>query len=111
MENQKPNARALLPILIFMILYIGIGIFYQYISPVFGKSGFQVISEELAFLIALKVALLQNRKLSFEEKIHLCAKGIGDDNIVIILLLLLFAGMFSGSRMRWGELPARQICF
>ena len=96
MENQKPNARALLPILIFLILDLGIGIFYQYISPVFGKSGFQVISVELAFLIAFTVALLQNRKLSFEEKIHLCAKGIGDDNIVIILLLLLFAGMFSG---------------
>ena len=58
--------------------------------------GFYVVSVVLAFSIALIAAFLQNRKLSFDEKIHICAKGIGDDNIVIMLFIFLMAGAFSG---------------
>ena len=50
----------------------------------------------MAFVIALVVAFLQNRSLSFDEKIHVCARGIGDDNIVIMLFIFLMAGAFSG---------------
>lgn len=58
--------------------------------------GFYVVSVVLAFSISLIIAFLQNRKLSFDEKIHICAKGIGDDNIVIMLFIFLMAGAFSG---------------
>jgi Na+/H+ antiporter NhaC len=39
---------------------------------------------------------LQNKGLSFDEKISICAKGIGDDNIVIMLFIFIMAGAFSG---------------
>ena len=96
MGNQKPNARALLPILVFLLLYLGSGIYYEYIAPKEGQMGFYVMSVVVAFVIALAVAFLQNPSLTFDEKIHLCAKGIGDDNITIMLFIFLFAGMFSG---------------
>ncbi len=97
MNNQKtPNAKALLPILVFLVLYLGSGIYFEYIDPEEGRMGFYVISVVVAFGIALIVAFFQNKSLSFDEKIHICAQGIGDDNIVIMLFIFLAAGAFSG---------------
>jgi len=95
-HTPKPNGKALFSILVFLLLYLGVGVYFEYIRPVDGQMGFYIMSVVLAFTIALIVALLQNRTLSFDEKIHLCAKGIGDDNITIMLFIFLFAGMFSG---------------
>ena len=94
--RKKPNAKALLPIAVFLLLYLGNGIYFEYIDPTEGVMGFYVVSVVLAFTIALIFAFLQNRSLSFEEKIHVCAKGIGDDNIVIMLFIFILAGAFSG---------------
>ena len=96
MNERKPNAKALLPILVFLVLYLGCGIYFEYINPMEGQMGFYVISVVVAFSAALIIAFIQNRSLSFDEKIHLCAKGIGDDNIVIMLFIFLMAGAFSG---------------
>ena len=97
-EKSTPaaNPKALLPILLFLVVYLGNGIFFEYIKPTEGQMGFYVVSVVLAFSIALIAAFLQNRSLSFDEKIHICAQGIGDDNIVIMLFIFLMAGAFSG---------------
>jgi len=94
--ESKPNAKALLPILVFLVLYLGTGIYYEYIHPAEGQMGFYIMSVVVAFGLALIVAFAQNRAVSFDEKIHLCAKGIGDDNITIMLFIFLMAGAFSG---------------
>lgn len=94
--SPSANPKALLPILLFLIVYLGNGIFFEYIRPAEGQMGFYVVSVVLAFSIALIAAFLQNKKLSFDEKIHICAQGIGDDNIVIMLFIFLMAGAFSG---------------
>ena len=95
-EKIKANKKALIPIAVFLILYLGNGIYFEYISHEQGQMGFYVVSVCLAFSIALIVAFFQNRKLKFEEKIHICAIGIGDDNIVIMLFIFILAGTFSG---------------
>ena len=84
--DKKPNAKALLPIVVFLVLYLGCGIYFEYVAPAEGQMGFYVVSVVVAFVIALVVAFLQNRSLSFAEKIHVCARGIGDDNIVTLTL-------------------------
>ena len=96
--SGKPsaNAKALLPILLFLVIYLGNGIFFEYVNHEEGQMGFYVVSVVLAFSIALIFAFLQNRKLSFDEKISICADGIGDDNIVIMLFIFIMAGAFSG---------------
>ena len=96
MEKKQANAKALLPILVFLILYLGSGIYFEYIKPQEGQMGFYIMSVVVAFGLALVVAFVQNRKLSFNEKVHVCAQGIGDDNIVIMLFIFLMAGAFSG---------------
>ena len=96
MNTKKPNPKALLPILVFLIIYLGSGIYFEYIRPEEGRMGFYVISVVVAFGFALITAFVQNRTLSFEDKIHICAGGVGDDNIVIMLFIFLMAGAFSG---------------
>ncbi len=96
MRKKKPNPIALLPILVFLVLYLGVGIYFEYINPVEGQMGFYVMSVVVAFMIALAVAFLQNQKVSFDDKIRICAKGIGDENITIMIFIFLIAGAFSG---------------
>ena len=96
MEKKKANAGALIPILVFLVLYLGSGIYFEYVNPVEGGMGFYIMSVVVSFVIALIVALCQNKSLTFDEKIHICAQGIGDDNITIMIFIFLVAGAFSG---------------
>ena len=91
---KKGNAWALLPIGIFVILYLGLGITFEYILKI--PMGFYKVPIVVIFLVALLASCLQNRKLSFEEKLSLMGSGIGDKNIITMLLIFLLAGIFVG---------------
>ncbi len=96
-QNEvKPNGRALLPIVLFLVLYLGNGIYFEYIAGEEGQMGFYVVSVVLAFAVALIAAFIQDRKRTFDEKIAVCAEGIGDANIVTMLFIFILAGAFSG---------------
>ncbi len=86
--EQKGRAIALLPIGIFLVLFLGMGII---------TGDFYKTPAIVCFLIALCVAFLQNRKVSFGEKLKLIAKGVGDENIITMCLIFLCAGAFSGT--------------
>ena len=43
------------------------------------------------------VAFLQNKELSFNKKIEVIAKGVGEENIITMSLIFLCAGGFSGA--------------
>ena len=87
-KNIKPNGLALLPIIVFLVLFIGVGVV---------QKDFYSMPAVIGFLIALAVAFLQTRGISFNEKISIIAKGVGDDNIITMCLIFLVAGAFSGS--------------
>lgn len=91
---KKGNLWALLPIGVFLVLYLGLGIVFEYVIKI--PMGFYNIPIVVAFLAALLVACLQNKKLSFEEKLEQMGKGIGDKNIVTMILIFLEAGIFVG---------------
>ena len=84
---KKGNPWALLPILIFLVMFIGIGI---------AGGDAYTMPAIVGFLIALAVAFFQNRELKFAEKIKVAASGVGDDSIFTMLLIFLVAGAFSG---------------
>ena len=50
----------------------------------------------VAFLISAAVALFSNRKASLQEKIDVFCKGAGDANIILMIVIFLLAGGFSG---------------
>ena len=91
---KKGNAGALLPIGVFLVLYLGLGILFEYVLKI--PMGFYNIPIVVVFLIALLVACLQNPGLSFDEKLVLMGRGIGDKNIVTMILIFMAAGIFVG---------------
>ena len=92
---KKANAWALLPIGIFVVLYLGLGILFEYILKI--PMGFYSIPIVVIFLIALLVACIQNPKKSFEEKLTIMGRGVGDKDIVTMILIFLTAGIFVGT--------------
>ena len=94
MERKKSNPIALLPIGVFLVLYLGLGILFEYVMNI--PMGFYNIPIIIAFLAAILVACLQNREVKFEEKLELMAKGLADKNIITMLLIFLTAGTFVG---------------
>lgn len=82
------KAVALLPIGVFLVIFLGAGIVMK---------DFYAMPAIVAFLIALAVAFLQNPKRTFAEKIQTISQGVGDENIITMCLIFLCAGAFSGA--------------
>ena len=95
MEKKPARAIALLPIGVFLVLYLGLGIVFEYVLKI--EMGFYNIPIVVAFLASILVACLQNRALSFDEKLEVMAKGVGDKNIMTMILIFLAAGVFGRS--------------
>ena len=91
---KKGNPIALLPIGVFLVLYLGMGIVFEYVLKI--PMGFYNIPIVIAFLAAILVACMQNRKVSFDEKLGIMAKGMADKNIITMLLIFMAAGTFVG---------------
>ena len=91
---KKGNPVALLPIGVFLVIYLGLGLLFEYGMKI--PMGFYNIPIVIAFLIAILVACLQNRSLSFDEKLEIMGQGVGDKNIITMLLIFLTAGAFVG---------------
>lgn len=91
---KKANYGALLPIGVFLVLYLGLGILFEYVLKI--GMGFYNIPIVVVFMIALIVACIQNPKLSLDDKLELMAKGVGDKNIITMLIIFMLAGIFVG---------------
>ncbi|MBR3847828.1 MAG: Na+/H+ antiporter NhaC family protein, partial [Oscillospiraceae bacterium] len=76
---KKGNTIALLPIGVFLVLYLGLGILFEYVLKT--GMGFYNIPIVVVFMVALLTACLQNRSLSFDEKLAVMGRGVGDKNI------------------------------
>ena len=91
---KKKNPAALLPIGVFLVIYLGLGITFEYVMKI--SMGFYNIPIIIAFLLAILVACLQNREMSFDEKLTVMGRGVGDKNIITMLLIFMTAGAFVG---------------
>lgn len=87
-EEKKGRGIALLPIGVFLVIFLGAGILFD---------DFYSMPAIVGFLLALFVAFLQNRKLSFVDKIKVISAGVGEENIITMSLIFLCAGGFSGA--------------
>ena len=91
---KKENPIALLPIGVFLVLYLGLGVVFEYVLKI--PMGFYAIPIVVVFLIALLVACLQNRGVSLDEKLAIMSRGVGDKNILTMILIFMMAGAFVG---------------
>ena len=90
---KKGNAWALLPLLLFVILFLGVGIV---------TGDFTNMPLNVAITITVIVALLMNRKESFAKKVEVFTKGAGHSNIILMMLIFILAGAFSTTVEKMG---------
>ncbi len=91
---KKSNAFALIPIGVFILFYLSLGIIFEYVMKI--PMGFYNVPVVVAFLVALFVAVLQTRGVSLDKKFEIMGRGVGDKNIVTMLIIFLLAGIFVG---------------
>lgn len=85
-EVKSGNPLALLPLGVFLVLFVGSGII---------TGDFYKMPALVAFLIAGGIALLFNKKENLETKMNVFCKGAGDTNIILMVIIFLLAGAFS----------------
>ncbi|MDW4422780.1 Na+/H+ antiporter NhaC family protein [Staphylococcus saprophyticus] len=85
-ETKKGNAWALIPLIIFVGMFLGVGII---------TGDFTTMPLNVAILVATIVGLVLNRKESFQKKVEIFTKGAGHSNIILMMLIFLLAGAFS----------------
>ena len=93
-KNRRSNPVALVPILVFLVLYLGTGIIFEYVMKI--PMGFYNVPIIVAFMAAILVACMQNSQLKFDEKLQVMANGLADKNIITMLLIFITAGIFVG---------------
>lgn len=96
-EQTKGSAWALLPLGIFLALFIGSGVI---------TGDFYKLPILVAVLIAVSVALVMNRKETFTAKVERFAKGAGHQDIMIMVLIFILAGAFSETAKGMGAVDA-----
>ena len=97
---NQGNPKALIPILVFVVLYLGLGIILEYVMNI--EMGFYSIPVLMIFLIALALAYKQTKGLMSNEKFSIMARGAGDPNVFMMILIFLTAGIFTGVMNRMG---------
>ena len=84
--QKKGSLSALLPLLVFLIVYVGL-------SAMAGDM--YAVSVIIPFSVAAFTAILMNRKESLSDKIEIFCKGAGDSNVILMILIFVLAGAFA----------------
>ncbi|MFD1383210.1 Na+/H+ antiporter NhaC family protein [Rhodanobacter aciditrophus] len=98
----KPTPLALLPLLLFLALFVGSGLWYQSQDVDFA---FYQIQAPVAILPALVLAILLSRG-ALNERIETFMKGVGDQTIITMVLIYLLAGAFASVAKAVGGVDA-----
>lgn len=95
MERTKNgNWTAFLPLIAFMVIYVGAGSYFQAKGVDFAFYQFPSVG---AMLIAIFLAFLPDlKKDKFSKTLEAFVQGIANNNMVTMLLIYLMAGAFSG---------------
>lgn len=97
MQNQTGKASGLLPLLLFVCLFVGSGIV---------TGDFYSLPIVAAALIASVLSLAMNRKETLNQKTEWFAKGAGHPDIMIMIMIFILAGAFSSATKAMGAVDS-----
>ena len=85
--NRKPNGWALLPFLIFIVIYLGAGLFLQRQGV---KMAFYQFPSVTAMFIAVVAAFCMGKE-KLDEKFSIFARGAANENVLTMLMIYILA--------------------
>jgi Na+/H+ antiporter NhaC len=98
----KPTPLALAPLALFLLFFVGSGLWYQAQDV---EYAFYQISAPVAILPAIVLAVLLARG-PLNERIQTFIRGVGDDTIITMILIYLLAGAFASVAKAVGGVDA-----
>ena len=104
METQrKSSGAALIPFLVFIIIYLGAGIILQSKGVEMAFYQFPAVA---AMFIAVLTAFAMNHKSGINENFRIFARGAGSEDVMAMLMIFLLAGAFSAVAKSMGGVDA-----
>ena len=100
--QKKGSGFALLPFAIFIIIYLGAGLYLQAKGE---EMAFYQFPSVTAMFIALIVAFCMGKE-SIDEKFSIFAKGAANENVLTMLMIYILAGAFSTVAKTMGGVDA-----
>jgi len=88
---KKGNPTALLPLVVFLALFLGSGIYFNMQGV---DMAFYQLPAPVAAIVGIILAFVMG-KGSIDEKMDTFVSGVGDSNIIIMCMIYLLAGGFS----------------
>ena len=95
--DKKGNPLALLPLLVFIVVYLS--------SAIIAKD-FYAVSIIVPFLVAAVTALFMNTKVKLEKKIEVFCNGAGNTNIILMVIIFVLAGAFAQTAKTMGSVDS-----
>ena len=95
--KNKHGLLALLPFVIFAIFYLGLSLWTK---------DFYRIPMTVAFLVASAAAICMHPVRLFERNISIFARGMGNENIMLMCLIFILAGAFASAAKAMGAVDA-----
>lgn len=89
--EKKGKGSALLPFLLFIVIYLGAGLYFQAQGV---EMAFYQFPSVTAMFIALLLAFCQG-KGTIDQKFTVFAKGAANENVLTMLMIYILAGAFS----------------
>lgn len=96
-KTKKGSLLALLPLLVFVLLFIGNGII---------SGDFSNMPLNVAIVIASIVALAMNRNETLMNKLDIFTKGAGHPNIILMVVIFILAGAFAETAKGMGAVDS-----
>ena len=100
--EKKGKGSALLPFLLFIVIYLGAGLYFQAQGV---EMAFYQFPSVTAMFIALLLAFCQG-KGTIDQKFTVFAKGAANENVLTMLMIYILAGAFSTVASAMGGVDA-----
>lgn len=100
--QERPNGLALLPLVVFLVLFIGVG---AALSVAGVKMAFYELSPTVAILPAIALAVIMGGK-GLSQRINVFISGAGEINIITMCVIYLLAGGFASVAKAVGGVDA-----
>lgn len=92
--NKKYGFAAFIPMFVFLGLYLGCGLYYTITGTV--EQPWNQFPRHAAILVGIVAAFLMCRAMPLPEKVKHFCKAAGDEGTIMMCMIFLVAGAFSG---------------
>ncbi len=93
-DKKELGFFAFLPLVVFLVLYIGIGLYFTLKNV---EDPFSKFPRHIALFVGIGVALLMQRQYPISQKIDIITENMGNSGVMMIALIYLLAGGFQGA--------------